>query len=116
MNQAIIRQSENVPRRATRRPGLFERRLLTAEDTTYQNIILVDCEPGATVEYHRIRTSESLYILDGKFELELDGTKQAIAPGDIVHFPADSFHGLRCLELPGKFLAVFAPTDGAAIQ
>lgn len=111
MNQAIVRRSDSVPRVPARRPGLFERRLITPEDTTNQNIVLVDSEVGAHVEYHRVGTSESIYVLEGEFEIELERSKQILQTGDIVHFPAHSSHGLRCLSGPGQFLLVFAPTD-----
>jgi quercetin dioxygenase-like cupin family protein len=106
---AVIRRSSEMSPQQTRRRGMMERRLLTPDDSRFQNLVLFDMEVGAEVEYHEVSNSESLFILEGVFEVVLDGTTKAISVGDACYFPQESSHGLRCIEGPGRFLAIFAP-------
>jgi quercetin dioxygenase-like cupin family protein len=115
--EPILRQSSTMERTETRRKGLFARRLITASDSRLQNVALMDAEVGATVEYHKIDISESFFILEGVFEVLLDqGETRRIGPGDLCYFYPDTSHGIRCVEGPGRFLIVFAPSGGAPKQ
>ena len=97
----------------TRRKGISERRLLTCADSHQQNIVLIEIEQGAEVEVHEVSNSESLFILEGEYEVLSSDTTETLYPGDLVHFPPRTFHGLRCAEGPGRFLAIFAPAKQA---
>jgi quercetin dioxygenase-like cupin family protein len=108
-DQLILRRGSRQTPKPTRRAGIKERRLLTERDSPYQNIAIMDVDHGAEVEIHRIVTSESIYVLGGKFEVILSDSRQKIGTGDICYFPPRTFHGLRCAEGPGQLLVIFAP-------
>lgn len=112
-HKAITRRDVEVALQASKRPKVLEKRLLTKNDSTLQNIILIETELGAEVELHEIRTSESIYILSGTYELILPDKSENLKEGDLAFFPPKSLHGLRCVAGSGKFLAVFSPSaDG----
>jgi quercetin dioxygenase-like cupin family protein len=94
----------------TRRRGVRERRLLTYEHSSHQNLILIDMEPGAEVELHEVKTSESILVLQGTFEVILPTATETLEPGDLCYFPPRTSHAMRCTGGPGQFLVVFAPS------
>jgi quercetin dioxygenase-like cupin family protein len=108
-DRMILRKSSLLAPQPTRRRGIKERRLLTPEDSPYQNVALIDAEHGAEVEIHPIATSESIFVLRGAFEVVLPDSTQPIRAGDIFYFPPKTIHGLRCADGPGQFLVIFAP-------
>ena len=108
----IIRRSTEMSPVETRREGLYERLLLSAEESLHQNIVLFDAREGMEVEYHRIKTGESLFIMSGKHEVILQDRREILLEGDLVYFPPGSEHGMKCIE-PGRYLAVFAPSRAA---
>jgi len=75
-------------------------------------IVLFDAREGMEVEYHRVATGESLFILSGTHEVILENGRETLTAGDLVYFPPGSEHGMRCLEA-GRYLAVFAPSKSA---
>lgn len=105
----FVTKSACKPWRPTRRVGIREKRLLTIEQSPHQNLVLVEMRPSAEVELHQIRYSESIFVIEGRYEVVTHKTTETLGPGDLCHFPPDSFHGLRCIQGPGRFLAVFAP-------
>lgn len=109
----ILKKSSVLTSQQSRRRGIKERRLLTPEDSPYQNVVLIDAEHGAEVEVHQIATSESLFVLRGTFEVVLPDSTQTIRAGDICYFPPKTSHGLRCADGPGQFLVIFAPSGHA---
>jgi quercetin dioxygenase-like cupin family protein len=109
----IVSRSRPHRWQTTRRTGLREIRLLTAAQSAQQNLVLLKADQGARVEPHRVENSESIFVIQGTFEVSSPRSTQVIGPGDLCYFPPGSSHGLRCLESPGQFLAVFAPAAGA---
>ncbi len=105
---ARITRSADVPAEPSRRHGIRHRRLLGAESPSH-HVVLVEAEAGATVELHEIGTNETLYVLEGRFELVLPEGPRPLGPGDLAHFPRGTSHGLVCRAGPGRFLAIFAP-------
>ena len=108
----VIKRSSELAPVETRREGLYERLLLSADDSLHQNIVLFDSREGMEVEYHAIATGETLFIMSGVHEIILDGGRETLAAGDMVYFPPGSEHGMKCIE-PGQYLAVFAPSKAA---
>jgi quercetin dioxygenase-like cupin family protein len=105
----ILRRSSLLIPQQTRRGGIKERRLLLPEDSPHQNVIIVDAEQDAEVEFHQISTSESIFVLEGTFEVILSDSTQTLEAGDICYFLPKTSHGLRCTDGPGQFLVIFAP-------
>ena len=96
----------------TRREGLYERLLLSADGSLHQNIVLFDAREGMEVEYHAVATGESLFIMSGVHEVILEGRRETLAAGDLIYFPPGSEHGMKCIEA-GQYLAIFAPSKAA---
>lgn len=65
-------------------------------------------ETGAVGDVHTHPHSQVSYIIDGKFEVELDGRKQVLEAGGCVLIPSMKPHGTTCLEA-GVLLDVFSP-------
>jgi quercetin dioxygenase-like cupin family protein len=106
----LIVRSTSLKPGPTRRRGLQERRLLTFKNSPYQNLVLIEMEEGAEVELHRVETSESLFVLQGAFEVIFPNGSQPLEVGDLCYFPPKTWHGLRCTRGAGQFLIVFAPS------
>jgi quercetin dioxygenase-like cupin family protein len=108
----VVKRSSDMEPAETRREGLYERLLLSSSESLHQNIVLFDAREGMEVEYHRIVTGESLFIMSGVHEVVLADRREALTAGDIVYFPPGSEHGMKCMEA-GQYLAVFAPSKAA---
>jgi len=108
--QPIFRKSSLLAQQPTRRAGIKERRLLSPEDSSYQNIVIINTDDGAEVELHQITTSESIFVLKGTFEVTLPDSSQTLEAGDFCYFPPKTSHGIQCVEGPGQFFVVFAPS------
>ena len=94
---------------ATRRPGLFERRLLGREGSQHQNLVLIDAEQGAEVELHEVANSESFFVICGELSVSGPGFEELLGPGDMCHFHPGMGHAVRIVRGPAQFLVVFAP-------
>ncbi len=111
--EPLIRKSGDMDAISTSRPGLFARRLLTSEDSRLQNVALMDAEEGTLVEMHKIDISESFFIIKGEFDVLLPGNEtRRLEPGHLCYFYPDTSHGLMCVQGPGRFLILFAPSGG----
>jgi hypothetical protein len=53
--QFIIQKSSNLASSETRRVGIKERKLITSEDSLHQNVILIEVEQDAKVEFNTPR-------------------------------------------------------------
>ncbi len=105
----VIKNVTALTAHPTRRKGIFEKKLLSPDESPHQNIVFIEAEQGAVVEYHLVKNSESLYILEGLFAVVLADDRKIMEPGSICYFAPELSHGLECLKGPGKFLVVFAP-------
>ncbi len=66
-------------------------------------------DAGDSNNRHRQREQEELYVvLDGRLEMEVDGETFAVASGDCVVVPPESWRQLTAEE-PSRVLAVGAP-------
>lgn len=68
-------------------------------------------EAGQSTQRHYHASSEEIYfVLDGKGEMELDGERRDVAPGDAVLIPPGAWHQIRASEeAPLRFLCACAP-------
>lgn len=67
---------------------------LTAEDTDGAFCLLVDNpEPDWSLPPHRHRDeAETIHVVEGEFEIVVDGTPHRLAAGDTVHVPRGVLH------------------------
>ena len=85
---------------------------LAAEDTGGAFCLLIDHPPpGWSLPAHRHRDeAETIHILEGDFEMEVDGTRLRLSSGQTVHVPRGVFHsGANVGDLPGRRVLLFSP-------
>jgi mannose-6-phosphate isomerase-like protein (cupin superfamily) len=84
---------------------------LPAGGTKLQSLAEARLEPGARTRRHYHAESEELYFITaGRAEMELDGERAELAPGDAVAIPPGAWHEIAALgdeEL--RFLCCCAP-------
>jgi mannose-6-phosphate isomerase-like protein (cupin superfamily) len=68
-------------------------------------------EPGQATERHYHARSEELYVLlDGTAEMEVDGDRRDVGPGDAILIPPGAWHQIRAGDgEPVRFLCCCAP-------
>jgi len=68
------------------------------------------CLPaGAATDRHYHKLSEEFYfVLEGEGEMEIDGERKRVGPGDAVLIPAGAWHQIRAAEAM-RFLCCCAP-------
>jgi mannose-6-phosphate isomerase-like protein (cupin superfamily) len=93
--------------------GSTIRVLLDAELGGARNQSLAEAwlEPGQATERHYHARSEELYVLlDGTAEMEVEGARQSVGPGDAVLISPGAWHQIRAGEgAPVRFLCCCAP-------
>jgi len=65
-------------------------------------------EKGAIGTLHHHPHTQCTYILSGKFEFDIGGTKQILCAGDSTYKQPEIVHGAVCLE-KGELLDIFSP-------
>lgn len=97
----------NSPKSDAEDLGYGIRRTLLGYD---ENILMAKVwfEKGAVGEVHSHRHSQVSYVIDGEFEVEVDGRKTVLSAGGCFFVPSHAPHGAICLEA-GVLLDVFSP-------
>ena len=93
--------------------GSMIRVLLDAEVARARNQSLAEATlaPGQETQRHYHAVSEELYVvLDGEGEIEVDGERRHVAPGDAVLLPPGAWHQIRAVgDSELRFLCCCAP-------
>jgi mannose-6-phosphate isomerase-like protein (cupin superfamily) len=92
--------------------GSTIRVLLDAETAAARNQSLAEAElgPGRETTRHYHRESEEIYfVLSGSGEMEVDGDRRAVGPGDAILIPPGAWHQITTGDDPIRFLCVCAP-------
>jgi mannose-6-phosphate isomerase-like protein (cupin superfamily) len=77
--------------------------------TEEQSLAEATLEPGqATERHYHARTEEIYFLLDGEAEMEVDGERRRVGPGDAVLIPARAWHQIHAAA-PLRFLCCCAP-------
>jgi quercetin dioxygenase-like cupin family protein len=85
---------------------------LGAEDTDGAFCLLVDHPPaGWSLPAHRHKNeAESMYVLEGEFEIDVEGTVSRVSAGQALHVPRGVVHsGGNIGETTGRRVLVFTP-------
>jgi quercetin dioxygenase-like cupin family protein len=85
---------------------------LTTEDTDGRFCMLVDHPgPGWSLPAHlHANESETIHIVAGEFEMEVDGERMVVSAGETVHVPRGVIHsGANVGEQTGKRVLLFSP-------
>ncbi len=107
----------NVRSRADAEPfttadGSTIRVLLDADAGGAANQSLAEAvvEPGRATERHYHAETEELYVLlAGSGEIEVDGERRAVRPGDAILIPPKAWHQIRAGDEELRFLCCCAP-------
>lgn len=78
--------------------------------TGAQSLAEATLEPGATTQRHFHRRSEEIYfVLEGRAEMELEGERRQVGPGDAVLIPPGAWHQITAAAAPLRFLCACSP-------
>jgi quercetin dioxygenase-like cupin family protein len=85
---------------------------LDGGDTADAFCLLVDHPPaGWSLPPHlHLREAETMHVIAGEFEVEIDGRQSRMGPGDTVHVPQGTVHAGRNVgEATGRRVLLFSP-------
>ena len=85
--------------------GVSRQILSHGEDMMAVEVIFEEGAVGALHTHPHVQIS---YVLEGKFEAQIDGEKRIISVGDTYYTLPNIPHGVRCIER-GRLLDVFTP-------
>ena len=79
--------------------------------TEQQSLAEATLAPGQSTQRHyHAETEEIYFVLDGEGEMELDGERRRVEPGDGVAIPPRAWHEIRATGTsPLRFLCCCAP-------
>jgi mannose-6-phosphate isomerase-like protein (cupin superfamily) len=96
----------------TTKDGSTIRVLLDAEAGGARNQSLAEAslaEGRATERHYHALTEEIYVVLDGRGEMEVDGVRADVGPGDAILIPPGARHQIRAAGGPIRFLCCCAP-------
>jgi len=71
---------------------------------------IVTYEAGEAPPPHSHPNDEQwIYMLDGRLAFLLGDEVTTVGPGDLVHIPRNTVHGIRLLESPSRFFTCKSP-------
>ena len=91
--------------------GSIIRSILDRSNAPVQNQSLAEATLAAgqsTQRHHHKQTEEIYFILDGRGEIEVDGDRREVGPGDAILLPPGAPHVIRA-QTPLRFLCSCAP-------
>jgi quercetin dioxygenase-like cupin family protein len=86
-------------------PGI--KRKIMAYDNSLM-LVKVAFEKGAIGQVHQHYHAQISYVIDGTFEVEVDGVKKLLKTGDVFYAAPNLLHGALCVEA-GTLIDVFSP-------
>ena len=63
----------------------------------------------ATERHYHALTEEIYFVLAGRGEMEVDGARRDVGPGDAILIPAGAWHQIRAADAELRFLCCCAP-------
>lgn len=85
-------------------------RKITGNDTKGQYAmfeITDNAESGAPLHSHP--WEETFYILEGEIEIQMEGSKQVVTAGSVIHFPKNTVHGFKICSPVARALIIMSP-------
>ncbi|HET7044219.1 MAG TPA: cupin domain-containing protein [Gaiellaceae bacterium] len=81
-----------------------------AGDARNQSLAEASLGPGGSTQRHYHREAEEIYfLLEGDAELELDGERRPVGPGDAILIPPGAWHEISAGGEGVRFLCCCAP-------
>jgi quercetin dioxygenase-like cupin family protein len=85
-------------------PGYASKLIHTATNT----FNFIDVTAGSTVPLHNHPHEQCAFVLEGEFELTIEGTPYVLNPGQYAIIPSNVFHAGRAIT-DCRLLDIFAP-------
>ena len=92
--------------------GSTSRELLGLPTSSARNQSLAEATlaPGQETQRHYHAEAEEIYfVVEGEGDLEIDGERRRVAPGDAALIPPGAWHQIRAGDGPLRFLCCCAP-------
>jgi quercetin dioxygenase-like cupin family protein len=116
MSRYLIRAQEVPGYSPANHHGTVNRRLVCQANVGAQHmeVVLGTLEKGGGALPHAHPGMEqACYLLEGHADVELEGERFSMEPGDTCFFPADSMHVLRVTsDTPVRLLVIYSPPYG----
>lgn len=97
-------------------PGAITLRILLRGDQTggsmevFEDIVEPGIGPGRHIHHDQ---DETFFFLEGQFDVEIDGTRHHMSPGDVAFIPRGTVHAFKNVGLlPGRLRYIFSPALG----
>lgn len=75
-----------------------------------QSLAEAELQPGQPTQRHYHARAEEIYVLlEGDGEMEVDGERRSVGPGDAILIPPGAWHQIRAGESGARFLCCCAP-------
>lgn len=103
MNKVIFRDFNHINAKEIA-PGYLSRFIHTATNT----INFIDVKAGSTVPLHQHVHEQLSFVLEGKFELTVDGVAKILEPGLFAVIPPNTIHGGTSIT-DCKLIDLFSP-------
>ena len=103
MNKDIFRSFSNIPTKEIA-PGFFSRFI----HTTHNTINFIEVKAGNSVALHQHEHEQLSFVLEGKFELTVDGAAKVLEPDAFAVIPPNAVHGGVALT-DCKLIDIFSP-------
>ncbi len=78
-------------------------------------IVTYEAGEGPPPHYHP-NDEQFIYVLEGRAAQLLDHEIVTISPGDLVHIPRNTVHGIRILEGPFRFFTCKSPAGSGQMS
>ena len=73
---------------------------------------LLEVDPGCALPRHTDSAEETVVVVDGEAEVEVDGETGRVRPGGVALVPKDAPHQVRSVgDRPLRFVALYADTE-----
>lgn len=85
-------------------------RKITGDDTQgeYAMFEMIDyADTGAPLHSHP--WEETFYILEGEIEMQMEGSKQVVSAGSVIHLPKDTVHAFKICSPVARALIIMSP-------
>jgi quercetin dioxygenase-like cupin family protein len=86
--------------------------LISPQNSSARNLSIQVSEipVGSEQPFHRHPPEQCYYIIRGKGLMAIEGETRQVSPGDAVHIPGDSLHGIRNVgDEPLEYLTANSP-------
>ena len=113
LSNCIVRTNQLKPYSPDAHAGTVNMRIIGEETVGARNVevLLGVIEPGGQAEPHFHSDIEQiLYLLEGRVEVQMQGEKEIMEPGDTVYFPPGEKHQVDVLgNQAARLLVIYAP-------